>query len=336
MLPVHTGKSKADCLAKEVSALLGAPSFAEGIVADALSEQGEEEILKRSLTAERILDFSVSQAVTLQLSKMNLTKPCTSIFMTRDGQYLVSLSEGPERSLTVGDLETQLAAACLERRPLREVLATPESTEIRYSGACSAHTTVLPQDVVAVHAGIASQFVKALPTDADASIVVWHLDPAMQTLDRQDVVPSPVHSVAVNGWQVRVAHRTLAKLRRWRRSRLPNETGGVLLGTFDMVGKVAYVSAALPSPPDSREWPICYIRGVAGLSSQVQSIMKLTGEHLSYVGEWHSHPDKCGPEPSPDDKAALVLLAKDMGGVGLPAIMVIVGESGVPHVGLLE
>ena len=54
----------------------------------------------------------------------------------------------------------------------------------------------------------------------------------------------------------------LAKLSSLREPKLPNETGGVLLGSFDVERRILYIADALPSPPDSEEWPTLYIRGL--------------------------------------------------------------------------
>jgi len=42
-------------------------------------------------------------------------------------------------------------------------------------------------------------------------------------------------------------------MHKFRYAKLPNETGGVLMGTFDTSEKIIYVVLVLPSPPDSIE-----------------------------------------------------------------------------------
>ena len=53
-----------------------------------------------------------------------------------------------------------------------------------------------------------------------------------------------------------------------RIKKLPNETGGILVGTYDMQRKIVYVVDCLLAPPDSEEWPTGFIRGFQGLNSQ--------------------------------------------------------------------
>jgi proteasome lid subunit RPN8/RPN11 len=112
----------------------------------------------------------------------------------------------------------------------------------------------------------------------------------------------------------------------YRRKRLPNETGGVLLGTFDMTRRVALVSVALPSQDDSKEWPTVYIRGSAGLRGVVSRAEITTGGGMEYLGEWHSHPKGANAAASKDDRKALTLLSEVMAEDARPAIMLTVWE----------
>ena len=46
----------------------------------------------------------------------------------------------------------------------------------------------------------------------------------------------------------------------------------------------------------------------------------------SVVGEWHSHPEGVGSDPSNDDRKAFGWLSEIMTSEGLPPLMLIVGE----------
>jgi integrative and conjugative element protein (TIGR02256 family) len=126
--------------------------------------------------------------------------------------------------------------------------------------------------------------------------------------------------VCTDGW-------LLQRLIELRQGKLPNETGGVLVGSFDMQRKIVYIVDTIPSPSDSKEWPTVYIRGFQGLSNQMENINKLTNGGLEYVGEWHSHPDGYGCLPSVDDQKAFVSLKEHMAMEGKPVLMLIVGAT---------
>ena len=116
---------------------------------------------------------------------------------------------------------------------------------------------------------------------------------------------------------------TLAQM---RESRLPNETGGVLVGSRDRSRKILYVVDALPSPPDSEELKTSYIRGTKGLSEEVERIVRITGSNLDYIGEWHSHPDGHNVEPSANDQKLLTWIRAGMEEAGETGLMCIVGK----------
>ena len=111
-----------------------------------------------------------------------------------------------------------------------------------------------------------------------------------------------------------------------RHAQLPNETGGVLVGAHDTQRKVLYLVDALPSPPDSEEWPSLYIRGSQGLTQRIGEVEEATDGQLGYAGEWHSHPMGHGPAPSGDARKVFAWLEEHMSLEGLPAAMLIVAE----------
>jgi proteasome lid subunit RPN8/RPN11 len=120
----------------------------------------------------------------------------------------------------------------------------------------------------------------------------------------------------------------LAKLAKVRESKLPNETGGVLVGGVDLRRKIVYVVDALTSPPDSVEWPNLYIRGWQGLPNELAMIEEATLGNLGYVGEWHSHPKGRGTRPSEDDVRLFGWLTDEMAASYQPPVMLIVGHAG--------
>jgi integrative and conjugative element protein (TIGR02256 family) len=120
----------------------------------------------------------------------------------------------------------------------------------------------------------------------------------------------------------------LSRLRALRATKLPNETGGVLIGSYDLQRRIVYVVDTIPSPPDSKEWPTLYIRGSEGLRQAVQEVDRRTAGSLQYVGEWHSHPDGYGCGASEDDRKVFGWMTAHLSADGLPGLMIIVGAAG--------
>ena len=157
-----------------------------------------------------------------------------------------------------------------------------------------------------MHAGIGSRVIRSALASEDAMIAVWRGD-SSGALSRIDVPIAQPRSYPVSDWTVMLDSMVQETVANYRQERLPNETGGVLLGTFDMSRRVALVSVALPSPGDSKEWPTVYIRGSAGLRGAVSRAEMATGGGLEYLGEWHSHPRGANAVASKEDRKALKL-----------------------------
>jgi hypothetical protein len=179
---------------------------------------------------------------------------------------------------------------------------------------------------VGVHASIASAALRDALVSPDAAIRLWRTDSDL-AVDALKIVPSPVTEYAVGEWTLCIDTSLIAEIRHLRHSKLPNETGGVLIGSFDLERKIAYLVGTIPSPPDSEEWPTLYIRGAAGLANEVKAIGTRTAGMLQYVGEWHSHPRGVPPLPSGDDCTVFAWLTELMDLDGFPAIMLIAADA---------
>lgn len=331
LFPESLGLSKAKEVGRSVCCLLDDASAAQGHNVNILRIGPTDEMAETIMASDHIYDFSVSQAVSRHLALMAGNVPRTSVFLTGRGQFLVILAEGRARAVRLDDLELQLALACLERDELSDLFLAQNGTTIRYAGSCRDVTTVLGQDIVATHAGIASQFLRQNLEAVDPSAIVWKLSGHDLTVARYQLNIAAVRVHEVDCWEIRLSEHAARQMQSYRRGRLPNETGGVLLGAFDVSRNIVYVSGVLPSPPDSDEWLTGYIRGIEGLPKTTERINDRTAGALSYVGEWHSHPDGCSSKPSADDRKAHRWIVKRMAETGHPGLIVIQGESPEPH-----
>jgi len=155
---------------------------------------------------------------------------------------------------------------------------------------------------------------------------IWHFDESRIAIDRYSINIEKIYKEKIGKWTLFMDKFFIQKVKRFRSERLPNETGGILIGSFDLEYNIIYVVDSVLSPPDSEEWPMTYVRGCEGLERKVSRIQKLTLNNLEYVGEWHSHPDGHDCMPSTNDRIAFFWLIELMKIEGLPAIMLIVGD----------
>lgn len=321
------GQSKAEALAAVANRTIDSGDIARAVVANVWrpGEQGEE-LLVALRESDLILDMSASIAVARYLTR-GVESPArrASAFLNPSGTGLTLLVEDASRRAPLDLLEMQFYRQLIDRSELTAFLDRTDGA-VRAGQSCRDTSARMPQDLVALHAGIASRALRKAIEAQDATIRAWRVDEHTQRVDAVEVVVAEPVTQRARGWTICTDSHLLQSVVDLRSRKLPNETGGVLVGHFDMTRKIAYVVDAVPSPPDSKEWPTVYIRGCRGLRNRISEIGRATGGMLEYVGEWHSHPDGSGTSPSPDDGIVLGWLAKYMDPVGRPGILAIVGE----------
>ena len=322
------GWNKAEAVAVVANDILTGPDLFTALPVDVLSPGNRADDLSKAYGgADAILDMSTSMSVARRLAlDVESTARRLSLFMTPSGHDLVLLVEDKERTLTLDALEMQYYRAVLNDDRLAGHLDEADGRH-RYARSCRDITSTLPQHLVALHAGLAAKVLPDVLCTSEAAAVVWRADED-GTVRRVDLSPAAVIRQETSSWTVVTDEALIAKLAALRAPKLPNETGGVLLGSFDVERRILYVVDALPSPSDSKEWPTLYIRGCDGLTKAVDALTKKTHGMLEYVGEWHSHPEGVSPTASHDDLKVFAWLGDLMQADGLPAVMMIVGDPG--------
>jgi integrative and conjugative element protein (TIGR02256 family) len=199
--------------------------------------------------------------------------------------------------------------------------------KIRYATTCRDITSQIPQDSVAALSAVASIAIKQLVASEDASIQIWRLNQETGEIERLTKEANRMHLLEMVGWKLYVSEALLVKITVSRQKHLPNETGGSLLGSYDLERKLIYVVDTIFAPKDSIERPGIFIRGKQGLSDDLKSIQEKTLGMIEYIGEWHSHPDGATCMPSRDDMNLSRWLINNMDAAGLPAVMLIACEN---------
>ncbi|WP_460881131.1 ThiF family adenylyltransferase [Pontibacter rugosus] len=309
-------------------------SVLEGTFEDAKIQIIEADVLKPTSDELRetmegmslILDMSASVAVARELA-LSVNSPArrASLFLNPSGTDLVFLAESKDRTLRLDLLEMEYYWALIKNVEFSNHLFS-KGAPIRYSHACRDVSVILPQDKVALHAAIGSRTIQILlREELTAQLRIWRTtDDMTTTLHKFN--PEPYQRTQAGDWTLEVATRVLVDMDRQRTLRLPSETGGVLIGTFDTLRKIIYVIGFIPSPPDSIEWPTAYYRGTAGLQDELKRIEQVTGKQVDYVGEWHSHPMGSSTKPSGDDRKLFAWLQRHRLRDGFPAVIAIAGD----------
>ncbi len=323
----HLGVPKSRTLSFEANQITRDQDLFKNIPADILSPGSHTgEIEQAWKDSQIILDMSASVAVARHIA-LNITSEArrVSLFLTPTGNDLVLLAESRDRSIKLDEIEMQYYRAVIEEESLVGHFAPPEGRR-RYGQSCRDITSTLPQYFVALHAAIAGRALREVCLSDNAHINIWRADDK-GNVNFIEIETSPVICLRSNDWTICTDEKLISKLSKLRMDKLPNETGGVLLGSFDLERRIIYIVDTIPSPPDSQEWPTLYIRGCKGLERIVCNVTKKTDGMLEYIGEWHSHPNSAATTPSTDDIQVFSWLTERMDLDGLPALMMIVGES---------
>ena len=329
---VFIGGAKSRWMAEIANHTIDEEPIADWIVADILNPLESSETLQKAKeafnTAEIILDVSASVPVARHLvHDVDSSARRISVFLNPQGTDVTILAEDSERETTLDSLEMQYYRHLINESCLKGHLEVNHG-RIRYGTSCRDVSSTIPQDFVALQAAICSRAIHQLTSNKQASLSIWRTDEDQINVQRHSFPVRNSIKYKIGRWTVCTDEGFIAKVHEERAKKLPNETGGILVGSYDMQRKIVYVVDCLSSPSDSEEWPTLYIRGYRGLRSHIKKIQQITVNELQYIGEWHSHPPGCSVKPSHDDRQVFNWLSDHMKIDGLPPLMLIVGDLG--------
>jgi integrative and conjugative element protein (TIGR02256 family) len=323
---IPVGMPKVDAMKIQLDTTLAEPVVERAVFADVLNAgEKKDEVNDVLETSDVILDFSASVPVARKLA---LGAPAhgrrASVFMNPSGSSSIILCEDSQRLIKLDCLEMQYYRAILSRSELADHFAT-NGGSIRYGTSCRDVSNTLPEHRVALHAALTAAEIKRALSAEEARIRVWvtEEDGGVQSLN---ILPEATIERQISQWKIVADVGLMAKLKSLRAASLPQETGGVLLGAWDLVHQIVYAVDTIPAPPDSRKRTTSFIRGSEGLLDKVTQAGKATGGMLQYIGEWHSHPNGYGTAPSGDDHKVFEWICEKTTEDGYQPVMAIVGE----------
>jgi hypothetical protein len=316
---------KANILAEHINNIFGGLLRSTAIAASLFVDDEQGAAIDTSLRkADLIIDATASVVAARYLSDHPSQGQRASVFFNPTGEAAVLLAEPADRCLTLRDVEAQYHGLVLRTERLGDHLGKQAET-VAYTGACRAITNRIPQSRAATLSGLAAAGFAAAADVGTAAIIIWTISPNGE-VSVDTTAPEPVVCFQADTWQIAIDAGLARRIREMRASRVPCETGGILLGLVDIPAKRIHLVDASPAPPDSIEQPGSFVRGVVGVPEIIDSVRRRTADQVRYVGEWHSHPPRSSARPSAIDGQQLDWLATLMGMDSMPALMVIAAE----------
>lgn len=321
----HIGFSKVEAVKDLHFLAMGDAEKIDSIEADAC-DFSNEQVLKAIKDAQLVIDASTTLEYPRLASTAEDLARHASIFIAPDGDACVLMAEDKDRNIRLRSLEAQYYRAIVQSEWGAEHLR--QENGAFWSGAsCRDLSLVLPYSKIMAHAALLAEQIQRIAASPVAELKVWHRNPTTGAVAQSEFQPANEIEYSFQGMHVYLDAEIVQKLRHLRAESLPNETGGVLLGYFDLTLQSIWIVDCLPAPPDSKASPAEFERGVEGLATAVGEASRRTLGTVGYVGEWHSHPTGHSANPSNDDLLQLTELALGMAQDGLPVLQLIVGET---------
>ena len=268
-----------------------------------------------------ILDASASIAVERHLAlDVQSDARRISCFLNPQGTATIMLLESVDRSARLDLLEMQYYRELLKNEKYSDHMSLPET--MVYSGTCRSISSRISQDNISLSAALCCKAIKLHTSNTNGEIIIW--THATDSVEKESFMADKWITHEQGGWKIELSLSLLGEMRTDREKALPNETGGVLIGAYDITRKRIYVVYQVRAPEDSISSPTSFIRGCANLPERLKYIHETTLDNLTYIGEWHSHPS-VNTQRSTDD----VKLHKAIVGYNrencLPGCMMILG-----------
>jgi hypothetical protein len=305
--------------------------IATPINSDFLTIKEDDSLIAKLQDAMVIIDMSTSIAVARTLARDyndTIKTPRISSFLNPDGTDLVVLAEDKRRKFRLDFLELQYYRCLFQEESLHDHLKYEDSLKLRYNrNSCREITNRINQTDVALNASICTKSLKSIIENGKSTISIWRTDKT--TFEVRKYSFEPTRWIRKDGgeWKMYFDLWLLDRMKAFRFSKLPNETGGILIGSYDFQRKIIYVCDSLFAPPDSRESKSTFERGAEGLLDEYNKYLNIVDNQLCYLGEWHSHPQGCSTNPSSDDFNLYDYLYKKMSRQGSPVLMGILGDN---------
>lgn len=223
------------------------------------------------------------------------------------GRSGLALVENEDKTTNLIHIWACLYHMSLTEEHINNMLFSLNMENVSIGQSCSSQTMVVDDAQISIMAASMSlkiQHILEAGLPKNAEILLAQYDDNYSLGATVTIVPKfiPVKSIRDKEWTVFTSEPVLERMMNIMRQKIPNETGGVLLGSVFLYPKSVVITDIIDAPPDSVQTPTLFILGVEGLERKVKDTEKRTNGKVTYLGTWHSHP--YGGKASQTDKRA--------------------------------
>lgn len=287
-------------------------------------ESKNQKIQKILGDSSLIVDVTTTIHVPRIIAQNDSSPRAVSVFLTPSGSSSVMLLEDSGRHIRCNSLEAQYYRAILEAEWGKDHL-TGHLGRFSVGGGCREVTLALSNEMLHIHAGnLARQLRKGVAHD-DARICIWEYQDDTGSIELHNVRVFRSCTLQIGQWQVVLDEGLLNEAKRLRATALPSETGGILLGIVDQKDQTITLVSVCKAPLASEESEDRFTRAAYG-TDFINDCEQRTAGIVTYVGEWHSHPEGIAPLPSSLDVKQHFFVHESLSQEGQPALMMIVSE----------
>lgn len=275
--------------------------------------------------ANLFIDATTTLEVSREMAVRETTPRSISVFFTPNGLNSVLLCEDSKRTIRLDSLEVQYYRAILKNDWGKSHLEKHRG-DLWVGNGCRDISTVIPTELIQMHSAILARKIRVTHDQDNALICIFQYDDE-SGLSVLRIKPKPRLTYELpSGWVIVFDEGLTEELFGLRTKKLPKETGGILLGFIDHKIKRICIVAVVAAPFDSEETSTSFVRGTKGVIDIITEAQRRTAGIVTYLGEWHSHPQGCRAKPSGLDLKLLNYLGEQLAEDGQPGLMAIVGE----------
>ena len=264
-----------------------------------------------------VLDYFVSTS--------GINTPIIRAEIADEGRLGFTFIENKSENVNIKDLRYVLYYEALKNETIYNWLNKVAKNETDFAHqefsigfGCSSDTMIIDDAVINIHAGITTSIIKNLSSDDFGSIYInlYHQnDLTKNSVFKITVEPYKV--IKNDDWTIKTNQSVLNKIYSIANDKLEN--GGIFIGNVDNKDKVVRILDIF-IPPDNQRSCLFLVRGQIDIEKHLNYISKRTAGLITYVGEWHTHPNMA-TQMSKTDENTFTGMAKELAKIQFPALL---------------